>query len=84
MPCPVRGRYTFTQKGDNTEIYRTRIRGMTERPRHNINCDDMVTEWKSCDENPMRIQVDAEYCETVDHVGKPVGQYGETRVAFFL
>ena len=57
---------------------------MTERPRHNINCDDMVTEWKSCDENPMRIQVDAEYCETVDHVGKPVGQYGETRVAFFL
>lgn len=41
-----------------------------------IDCDHYVTEWKSCDNNPTKISLDAEYCETVDHTGRPVGEYG--------
>ena len=41
-----------------------------------IDCDHYITEWKSCDNNPAKISLDAEYCETVDHTGRPVGEYG--------
>ena len=76
IPCPVRGRYFFTQKGPETELFRTRIEGITERPRHMIDCRHYVTEIKACDENPSKLLIDAEYCETVDHTGRPVGEYG--------
>ncbi|KAK2170127.1 hypothetical protein LSH36_4g10029 [Paralvinella palmiformis] len=74
--CPIRGRFRFTQRGPSTELYRTRIRGITERPRHKIDCREYTSEIKSCDQNPMKILVDAEYCETVDHTGRPIGEYG--------
>ena len=79
MPCPIRGRYFFTQKGPESELYRTRIEGITERPRHMIDCRHYVTEMKACDENPSKLMIDAEYCETVDHTGRPVGEYGTSR-----
>lgn len=75
VPCPVRGRYLFEQKGQPEELLQTRIRGMTERPRHMIDCKEYVSEFRSCDENPTIIQLDAEYCATVDHTGRPIGEY---------
>ena len=41
-----------------------------------IDCRHYVTEMKACDENPSILSIDAEYCETVDHTGRPVGEYG--------
>ncbi len=80
MPCPIRGRYKFEQSGPETEWIQTRIQGMTERPRHMIDCTEYVTEFKSCDMNPTKILLDAEYCETVDHTGRPIGEYGKLPV----
>ncbi|ELT95510.1 hypothetical protein CAPTEDRAFT_179956 [Capitella teleta] len=77
VDCPVGGRYKFTQKGTEEEKYHTRIRGITNRPRHMIDCREYVTEMKSCDSNPKKLYVDAEYCETVDHTGRPIGEYDE-------
>ena len=77
IPCPIRGRYFFTQRGPETELFRTRIRGITERPRHMVDCRHYVTEIKSCDDNPTKLLVDAEYCETLDHTGSPVSEYGQ-------
>ena len=77
VECPIGGRYQFVQTGEEEEKYNTRIRGMTERPRHMIDCREYVSEFKSCDTNSKKIYVDAEYCNTVDHTGKPIGEYGE-------
>lgn len=76
VDCPIGGRYKFIQTGSEEEKYTTRIRGITTRPRHMIDCREYVTEMKSCDDNPKKIYVDAEYCETVDHTGRPIGEYG--------
>ena len=70
------GRYYFVQQGQPDEKYRTRIRGYTERPRNMIDCRQFVAEWKSCDLHRTKIFIDAEYCETIDHTGRPVGEYG--------
>lgn len=75
--CPIGGRYQFIEEGSQEERYYTRIKGVTERPRHMIDCFDYVSEFKSCDENPKMIFVDKEYCETVDHTGRPIGEYGK-------
>lgn len=75
VPCPIGGRYKFVQEGAPEELFVTRIRGITERPRHLIDCMEFVTEFKSCDNNPKKIYVDAEYCETLDHTAKPIGEY---------
>ncbi|ESN92410.1 hypothetical protein HELRODRAFT_115911 [Helobdella robusta] len=75
VPCPIGGRYNFTQVGDRNEFYQTRIRGITERPRHMIDCHEYVSELKSCDSFPKWIYVDAEYCATLDHTGKPISEY---------
>jgi len=77
VACPIGGRYSFIQIGPKEEQYVTRIRGITERPRHLIDCLDYVSEFKSCDINPKKILVDAEYCATLDHTGKPIGEYGK-------
>lgn len=78
VDCPIGGRYHFIQTGAPEEMYYTRIRGITDRPRHMIDCLKYVTEFKSCArENPKKILIDADYCETVDHNGKPVGEYDE-------
>jgi hypothetical protein len=75
VPCPVGGRYNFTQIGLPDEKYVTRVRGITERPRHMLDCFQYVSELKSCDNNPKKLYVDAEYCATLDHTGKPIGEY---------
>ena len=77
VPCPIGGRYSFVQTGAPEELFTTRIRGITERPRHLIDCVDFVSEFKSCDDNPKKIYVDAEYCATLDHTAKPIGEYGQ-------
>lgn len=75
VPCPIGGRYSFIQEGAPEELFTTRIRGITERPRHLIDCMEYVSEFKSCDNNPKKIYVDAEYCATLDHTAKPIGEY---------
>lgn len=80
VPCPIGGRYSFVQEGAPESMFTTRIRGITERPRHLIDCMEFVSEFKSCDNNPKKIYVDAEYCATLDHTAKPIGEYGETRI----
>jgi hypothetical protein len=75
VPCPIGGRYSFQQIGAPEEKYVTRIRGITERPRHLIDCMGYTSEFKSCDLYPKKIYVDAEYCPTLDHTGKPIGEY---------
>lgn len=74
--CPIGGRYSFIQIGDQWEKYYTRIRGITERPRHKIDCHEYISEFKSCDDNPRKLYIDAEYCNSVDHNAKPISEYG--------
>jgi hypothetical protein len=75
VACPIGGRYSFVQVGTEEEKYTTRIRGITERPRHMIDCLEYVSEFKSCDQNPKKILVDDEYCASLDHTAKPIGEY---------
>ncbi len=77
VDCPIAGRYKFTQVGSQPEKYRTRVDGITVRPRHQIDCRTIDSELKSCADNTKKIQVDIEYCETLDHTGRPIGEYGE-------
>ena len=50
---------------------------MTEKPRVQVDCRNWVTEFKSCSDTMTRIEVDAEYCESVDYRGRPIGEYGK-------
>lgn len=76
-PCPVGGRYNFVQHADKeNEKYQTRIRGVTQKPRVQVDCRIVVSELKSCSNDLTKIFVDAEYCETVDYRGRPIGEYG--------
>ncbi|KAL4235651.1 hypothetical protein ACF0H5_004046 [Mactra antiquata] len=77
VPCPIAGRYSFIQKGHVNEKYSTRIRGVTEKPRVQVACRNWVTEFKSCSNTMTRIELDAEYCESVDYRGRPIGEYDE-------
>lgn len=79
IDCPLGGRYSFVQTGAPEEQYYTRIRGITQRPRHQIDCLSYTTEFKSCTNNPKKIYIDAEYCSTLDHTARPIGEYGEER-----
>lgn len=90
VTCPIGGRYYFTQDSDDKlQLYDTRIRGITDRPRVRINCLNSVSEFKACDADPTRIEVDNQYCETLDYRGRPIGEYEEadhilTCVGFWL
>ena len=78
VPCPVGGRYSFIQNFRTVlEKYQTRIRGVTEKPRVQVPCRNWVTEFKSCSDTMTRVDIDAEYCESVDYRGRPIGEYGE-------
>ncbi|WAR23603.1 hypothetical protein MAR_037272, partial [Mya arenaria] len=78
VPCPIAGRYKFGQRALSIqEEYRTRIRGVTEKPRVKVPCRNWVTELKSCSNTMTRIEIDAEYCESVDYRGRPIGEYDE-------
>jgi hypothetical protein len=77
VPCPIAGRYNFEQKAvRENEKYATRIRGVTQRPRIQVDCRIVVSEMKSCANEMNKISIDAEYCETVDYRGRPIGEYG--------
>ncbi|KAI8773700.1 uncharacterized protein LOC106065122 isoform X1 [Biomphalaria glabrata] len=76
--CPIGGRYSFRQfSNDFFQLYDTRIRGMTLSPRNQINCLLNVSEFKSCDGDLSKLEIDASYCETVDYRGRPIGEYDE-------
>ncbi|XP_060082564.1 uncharacterized protein LOC132561872 [Ylistrum balloti] len=76
VPCPVAGRYQFEQMASRQEEkYSTRIRGVTKKPRVQVDCRIIVSEMKSCSNDMTKIEVDAEYCETVDYRGRPIGEY---------
>ncbi|XP_076462580.1 uncharacterized protein LOC143294945 [Babylonia areolata] len=78
ITCPVAGRYMFDQYANGElEKYATRIRGVTDRPRVQVDCRITVSEMKSCSQDRTRIEVDAEYCESVDYRGRPIGEYDE-------
>ncbi|XP_005095832.1 uncharacterized protein LOC101854563 [Aplysia californica] len=78
VACPIGGRYYFDQRStDPYQLYGTRIRGVTVRPRNQIKCLNNVSEIKSCATDLSRIEVDAWYCETVDYRGRPIGEYDE-------
>ena len=77
VPFPIAGRYNFEQKAvRENEKYATRIRGVTQRPRIQVDCRIVVSEMKSCANEMNKISIDAEYCETVDYRGRPIGEYG--------
>ena len=82
VDCPVAGRYKFKQIGGHDEKYFTRVEGVTVRPRHHINCREYTSEFRSCNENTKIIQIDVEYCETVDHNGRPIGEYGKIALLY--
>lgn len=85
VPCPIAGRYRFNQNARNrSDLITTRIRGVTERPRVKVDCRNVQSEFKSCSGDMTKIEIDAEYCETVDYKGRPIGEYGELRLATFL
>ncbi|KAF6035131.1 hypothetical protein EB796_006554 [Bugula neritina] len=77
VECPIGGIYNFTQIGEQDFKYRTKIRGVTERPRVAYQCDNVESEFKVCSVNPKTINLDTERCATVDHVGRPIGEYDE-------
>ncbi|XP_050400479.1 uncharacterized protein LOC126817508 [Patella vulgata] len=79
IPCPIAGRYGFNQKVSfENEKYETRIRGVTDRPRVQVDCRIQVSEFKSCSQDKSKIEIDAEYCESVDYRGRPVGEYDDS------
>ncbi|KAL5016724.1 hypothetical protein ScPMuIL_006313 [Solemya velum] len=76
MPCPIAGRYTFIQNyAKKEEAYSTRIRGVTDKPRVQVDCRQVNPEFQSCSTSMNTIEVDAEYCESVDYRGRPIGEY---------
>ncbi|XP_046543445.1 uncharacterized protein LOC124253673 [Haliotis rubra] len=78
VACPIAGRYRFVQNAMHwMEKYATRIRGVTDRPRVQVDCRITVSEFKSCSQDKSKIEVDAEYCESVDYRGRPIGEYDE-------
>ena len=85
VTCPIAGRYSFQQNFvGELEKYQTRIRGVTDRPRIQVNCRMIVSEMKSCSQDRSRIEIDEEYCESVDYRGRPIGEYGIVAMTSFL
>lgn len=77
-PCPIAGRYNFNQITLRPEEqYQTRIRGVTLKPRVQVNCRLHVSELKTCSNDGTRMSLDADYCETVNYMGRPIGEYGK-------
>lgn len=76
VDCPIAGRYKFIQRGAEAEKYFTRVRGITPRPRHQIDCRIHTSEMKGCADNTKKLFIDVDYCDTVDHTGRPIGEYG--------
>lgn len=69
--CPVAGKFRFIQKGEIP--FETRIRGgVTQSPRDGINCKEKISDLSVCDTDQKNMEIDAEYCISVDHRGNPI------------
>lgn len=76
MRCPVAGKFNFTQKGDVK--FETRILGgVTQSPRPNIYCKENISDFSVCDTDQKEMQIDENYCLTVDHLGRPTDIYSK-------
>ncbi|XP_022646810.1 uncharacterized protein LOC111268571 [Varroa jacobsoni] len=76
IKCPVAGKFKFQQHGDI--LFETRIRGgVTQMPRPNVYCKENISDFSVCDRDQRTIAVDADYCVSVDHFGRPVDIYSE-------
>jgi len=72
----VAGKFRFDQRGDIP--FETRIRGgVTQMPRPNTYCKENISDFSVCDSDKKIIQIDANYCISVDHFGRPVDIYSE-------
>ena len=78
MKCPVAGKFNFTQKGERDLLLRTRILGgVTEAPWDNIYCRENISDFSVCDKDQKEIQIDVNYCITVDAYGRQVDIYSK-------
>ncbi|CAG2168827.1 unnamed protein product [Oppiella nova] len=74
--CPIAGKFRFDQSGDIP--FETRIRGgVTQIPRPNVYCKENISDFSVCDADKKIIEIDANYCISVDHFGRPVDIYSE-------
>ncbi|XP_014295201.2 uncharacterized protein LOC103579022 [Microplitis demolitor] len=69
--CPVAGKFQFTQKGD--VLFETKILGgVTLAPRALTYCKQNISDFSVCDYDQKEIQVDENYCLSVDYRGRPL------------
>ncbi|EDS36537.1 conserved hypothetical protein [Culex quinquefasciatus] len=74
--CPVAGKFNFTQKGESP--FKTRILGgVTLSPRPDIRCKQNISDFSVCDTDQKEMAIDANYCLSVDHLGRPVDIYSD-------
>ncbi|XP_053209931.1 uncharacterized protein LOC128393713 [Panonychus citri] len=71
IKCPVAGKFKFNQKGEIP--FATRIRGgVTQSPRNNVKCKQIISDLSICDPDQKIMEIDAEYCISVDHRGTSI------------
>lgn len=76
LKCPIAGKFRFEQRGDIP--FETRIRGgVTQIPRPNVYCKENISDFSVCDPDQRIINIDADYCISVDYFGRPVDIYSE-------
>uniref|UniRef100_A0A182NG79 Uncharacterized protein n=1 Tax=Anopheles dirus TaxID=7168 RepID=A0A182NG79_9DIPT len=74
--CPVAGKFNFTQKGEAP--FRTRILGgVTLSPRPDIRCKQNISDFSVCDGDQKEMTIDADYCLSVDYLGRPIDIYSD-------
>ncbi|XP_065088126.1 uncharacterized protein udt [Ochlerotatus camptorhynchus] len=74
--CPVAGKFNFTQQGESP--FKTRILGgVTLSPRPDIRCKQNISDFSVCDTDQKEMAIDANYCLSVDYLGRPVDIYSD-------
>lgn len=74
--CPVAGKFNFTQRGESP--FKTRILGgVTLSPRPDIRCKQNISDFSVCDTDQKEMAIDADYCLSVDYLGRPVDIYSD-------
>uniref|UniRef100_A0A182W2K8 Uncharacterized protein n=1 Tax=Anopheles minimus TaxID=112268 RepID=A0A182W2K8_9DIPT len=74
--CPVAGKFNFTQKGEAP--FKTRILGgVTLSPRPDIRCKQNISDFSVCDGDQKEMAIDADYCLSVDYLGRPIDIYSD-------
>lgn len=56
--------------------------GVTLSPRPNIYCKENISDFSVCDSEQKEIDIDENYCLSVDHHGKPVDIYSKSELTF--